>query len=151
MGHEFLVSYFDTRHGFRPLFWGFVFNKNFRPGDAVFSYCGFRPLFWGFVFNDIVEMLEYKGWLDEVFVPSSGDLFLIGNWYDDVEDFLRSFRPLFWGFVFNWYQCHYILCPGAAGVFVPSSGDLFLMARDARKFRPGDAMMFSSPLLGICF
>ena len=37
-----------------------------------------------------------------VFVPSFGDLFLIGaaGSFFDVEEF-ASFRPLFWGFVFN--------------------------------------------------
>ena len=37
---------------------------------------GFRPLFWGFVFNARLSLDNGATFID-VFVPSSGDLFLI--------------------------------------------------------------------------
>ena len=69
-----------------------------------------------------------------VFVPSSGDLFLMQAVNIDIyHAFCASFRPLFWGFVFNnlffWSQSRL----SATSVFVPSSGDLFLIRRRRRR------------------
>ena len=82
--------------GFRPLFWGFVFNWFVNDyATDIYDFTSFRPLFWGFVFN--------------------------GTGCEKVSPRRRRdcFRPLFWGFVFN---------------------------RDARKFRPGDAVIGFRPL-----
>ena len=88
--------------GFRPLFWGFVFNAARDKADEELLQISFRPLFWGFVFNDWFDDVEDFLKALAVFVPSSGDLFLMRNGFfdEDVAD-AASFRPLFWGFVFN--------------------------------------------------
>ena len=93
-----------TRDGFRPLFWGFVFNVNHDGRrDALRRAESFRPLFWGFVFN-AVNIDIYCAFCDaSVFVPSSGDLFLMTS-KDVSEMLILKIR-----------------------VFVPSSGDLFLI------------------------
>ena len=42
--------------GFRPLFWGFVFNEvALTHFNGIQFFTRFRPLFWGFVFNAIEE------------------------------------------------------------------------------------------------
>ena len=139
---------------FRPLFWGFVFNLAPRGLENRHPECRFRPLFWGFVFNFRREVAILRA-TGNVFVPSSGDLFLICRFPQDISPqrlfrvfvpssgdlfLMRSpttgtttsrtcFRPLFWGFVFNG-RAVAAAWQSAADVFVPSSGDLFLMLEE---------------------
>ena len=66
-----------------------------------------------------------------VFVPSSGDLFLMTpRRATNIDIKLSRFRPLFWGFVFNSLMSRHAYVATTL-VFVPSSGDLFLMPRRA--------------------
>ena len=112
----------------------------------------FRPLFWGFVFNWFDDVEDFLKALARVFVPSSGDLFLI-EWGAALNhDWLqKSFRPLFWGFVFNSGGIWMNQIERQARVFVPSSGDLFLIRAVPLRHRLFLRGGFSSPLLGICF
>ena len=56
---------------------------------------GFRPLFWGFVFNAWQTALLMKGRYRKVFVPSFGDLFLIRMEGSGREKFPPVFVPSF--------------------------------------------------------
>ena len=165
---------FPMTWSFRPLFWGFVFNK-MENHEGRREDLRFRPLFWGFVFNcpccthkssiisivfvpssgdlfliDEVLKMTLKE-INRVFVPSSGDLFLMSG-CSSIKDgstkpvFVPSSGDLF--LIGTQNLCEHL---GKLQVFVPSSGDLFLMAPRRLERRHQKCRLFSSPLLGICF
>ena len=86
----------------------------------------FRPLFWGFVFNDDKYISDDIADII-VFVPSSGDLFLIYHRDDVMAWFCRVFVPSSGDLFLILVLLNSSKRRMRENVFVPSSGDLFLI------------------------
>ena len=165
----------DARKCFRPLFWGFVFNDIVGILEYEGWLDGFRPLFWGFVFNMhavidsliqfelvfvpssgdlfliIINYMFFHFCFLLVFVPSSGDLFLIrSRGLKNVSISLTCFRPLFWGFVFNCRDVNEDW-PMTWDGFRPLFWGFVFNLKAIETVIFSVLAPFSSPLLGICF